>query len=331
VRFNNEDYAIVLSFPEITQVEKDYVRNLQMLYPAIPVFYTKTGLKFDSKLFPNEKEEKPYRLLFKRIFDEGDHTFALKDMFENNDIIHSIWKLKDPRVMRVNSENMDNLFSGKYPAIIIFDKDLNSQAVQNMSIALKNKKFSGMRLKSDGTEPESEALKLNIGVEDHEYPCVRIMSHNEGETLRYRYDGKLTLEGLEEFIEAFEKEEIPTYLKESKPVSNRGQIVMQLNRGQLMKMVQEEEIVTVVGLISNHCLSCSGMKEMMIQARSKLNDKKSFVFATVDIGTNDVDGVILSDSGSILIYSSGKSESYSGSKEASELASFLNNRANGEL
>ena len=51
VAFNDLDYSVTLSFPEVAPEQHALMADLQHLYPSLPVFYTQSDSKFHKRIF----------------------------------------------------------------------------------------------------------------------------------------------------------------------------------------------------------------------------------------------------------------------------------------
>lgn len=331
VKFNNLDFAIGLGFPSVDEKERQLAQNLQTLFPEIPIFYLTSGSRFDKLIFPNEDSSKGYRLIFKRQFDEGDKSFASKDLFEANDIIQTIWRLKNPRVKQLDQNSSDDIFSGQHSALILFDSDLNSERVTLLSQTLLEKSFDGLHLKSDGTESSAETIMNHLGITKDDFPVLRVIKITGGKIIKYRLDGEIEKDNLLEFLDRLKNDKIEVHLKNAAVVSNKGKHVLKINRNQYYKQVADAEVILVVGMIAKWCPNCAGINQLLEETRKEIRDKKSFVFATIDLDLNDVDGVDVGSVPLIRISRNGQVSNYQGQRTKKALADYLNAMITEEL
>lgn len=331
VKFNNLDFAIALCFPELTQTEVDFAQTLQNLFPEIPIFFLEFNSKFDKLIFPNENAYKKYRMIFKRDFDEGDKSFAGKKLFEPNDITGAIWKLKHPKVQVLDGQASDDIFSGTFPALILFDNDLKSQNVKILSDTLNEKSIQGLRLKSKGTEPNAATIMNYLGVKKSDFPCLRIIQFYKGKMSKYKLEGEIEQKNIEGFLSNYKANKLTSYIKNTPTETKKGSKIFDFSRDQYYKYSKKNDVVFVVGLIAQWCHGCNEIHSLFEKTREILTDKKAFVFATVNLDFNDIDEVEESQAPVIQIFKQGTLQKYTGEKNAQLLANELNKNVSEDL
>ena len=323
VKFNNLDYSLTMSFPEVGDEQHNKMQDFQTLYPEIPVFYTQNDSKFHKLIFQGFGLNKQYHFLFKRDFDEGDKPFSKTEEFEVKNLVDSIWMVKDPIVRKLTHEDVDNLFTGKFPGMILFDKNHKTSAHYNVSAESANDGFLGVRLISKGDEPFMSELKSIFGIRDENFPCLRILEMKDGQTFKYKMDNELTKENLKQFLSDFKEGKLSSYAKNDKPISNKRKSILVLNREQFYRNSAESEAVMVIAMIADRCSNCFATVELLEETRKLVKDKRRYVFGTVSLDYNDIDGVDPSQVPIIVIVEKEKMEVYKGNKTAKELARRL--------
>lgn len=213
VRYNNLDYALVFAIPEIGAAERAFAQQVQDLFPTVPVFYTATASKWGRLLFRDKPEEKGFRMLFKRDFDEGDKSFARREMFDPEDLAATLRRIKDPRIATITRQHSDEIFSGLHPGLILFDMDPNSQHAATLTKVLLETAFAGIPLKTNGTDLYAEAFLNHLGVRPEDMPALRIIGISGGKISKFRYEGDWSEKDLAAFLKAFKESKLPTYLK----------------------------------------------------------------------------------------------------------------------
>jgi thiol-disulfide isomerase/thioredoxin len=331
VRFNNLSYAIAMTFPKVTDSERVFARNLQTLYPTIPVFFTSDDSNFSKLLFPDKSDSNHFRFLFKRDFDDGDKISSGTSLFEANDIIGFITRLRHPRVQQISKKTIDDVIAGQYKVLILFDNDFASERVDLLSKALLTKKFEGITLKANGKEDSTEVLMSYLGVRVSDFPCMRIIQFQEGKVLKYRFDGEWTRQSIEIFLESHANHEIVPYIKNDSPISNKGEKVLRLNREQYYKMRNKGEVAFVVAFVAGACQKCDEIRPLLENTRRLVKDQKMTVFATVEMDFNDIDEVDIAKVPIIEIIVNGSAREYTGEKKEEVLAASLNAIISDEL
>lgn len=324
VRFNNLDYALVFAMPEVGPKERAFAQAVQDLFPKVPVFFMATGSKWDGFLFKDKPEEKKFRMFFRRDFDEGDKSFARKDMFDPEDLAATLRRIKDPRLGLITRQRSDEIFSGLHPGLVLFDSDLNSQRVSVLTKVLLENPFTGVPLKTNGTEIHAEAFMNHLGVRKEDFPTLRIIGVGGGKISKFRYEGDWSEKDLASFLKKFKESKLSTYLKNAPKAAPSASKVHTWNRDEYLAALEDTENVSVVIFVAKWCAKCHGVKEMLEKAREEVRDRKAFVFATVDLDMNDIDGIDITKTPLVHIVVGGAVREYQGGLDVGELAYHLN-------
>lgn len=324
VKYNNHDYSALFVFPEIGEAEKKFADNVQNLFPTVPVFYTKTGSKWDQLVFSEKTGDKKYKLFFKRDFDEGDKKFTKRDGFDPEDLAATIRRIMNPRVQLINQHLSDEVFSGLYPGLVLFDKDLNSIRVTLLTKILLEHSFHGVALKTNGIDHLSEAFFNNLGVQEEDMPCLRILGVGGGKINKFKFEGNWNEKDLKEFLNNWKDSKLKPYLKNARPIPHGPSKVRAWNREEYYKNLEDDENVLVVGMTGKWCAKCREIRQLFEETRGHLKDKKSFLFATVDLDMNDIDSVDITRTPIIQIVQNKKAVEYIGEYKAEKLAAELN-------
>jgi thiol-disulfide isomerase/thioredoxin len=331
VKYNNLDYALVFAMPEIGETERAFAQAVQDLFPQTPLFYTQTGSKWDKLLFKDKPETKKFRMYFKRDFDEGDKSFARKEMFDPEDLAATLRRIKDPRIALITRMHSDEIFSGLHPGLVVFDKDLHSEKIATLTKVLLANPFAGVPLKTNGTDPYSEAFLNHLGVRESDFPTLRIIGVGGGKISKFKYEGDWSEKDLIQWLRKFKESQLTTYLKNAPKAAPSASKVGTWNRDQYLENIEDTENVLVVGFVARWCPKCHGFHELLEKTREKLRDKKSFILATVDLDMNDIDGLDHVKLPLIHIIQGGQPRTYEGELDAAALATELNGIMTDEL
>lgn len=331
VKYNNLDYALVFAVPEIGEAERSFARDVQDLFPKVPIFYVQTGSKWDSLLFKDKPESKKFRMHFKRDFDEGDKSFARKEMFDAEDLAATLRRIKDPRIALITQTHSDEIFSGLHPGLVLFDKDINSRNVAVLTKVLLEHPFHGVPLKTNGTDPYADAFLNHLGVQETDFPALRIIGVGGGKINKFKYEGDWSEKDLANFLKKFKESRLTTYLKNAAKIAPSTSKVNQWNRDQYLESLEDSENIKVVGFVAKWCAKCKAIQQLFEKTREQINDKKSFVFAVVDLDMNDIDGVDLSKAPVIQVIQGSNIREFTGEHTPEELSYHLNPLIAGEL
>ena len=324
IRYSNRANSIVISFPELTEVEADFALGLQKVVPDIPVYYMKSDSKYAYMTFPSDSSQSTHKMKMKRNFDEGDKFLGTRERFLPRHILQLVWPYRQSKIEVFSEKTVKSIFRLKKPVLLFFDEDYSTDHSEVFSKAVLGRSFPGLAVKCKLDEEGSEKLKVLFGVRRADFPAVRIVEWRDNQFHKYKMETDFTTENIEKMIDDFESKKLTSYKKNQKVDDNTGKTVATLNRELFYEQAKDTRTHFVHALVGK---TGAVIEEFLKQTHALLKNKERFFFGIVDVNLNEIDGLNKKKIPMIGILTKSQRKRpivYEGKQDPTEFAEYLN-------
>ena len=150
------------------------------------------------------------------VFYVGDQAATVEHVYdgplESQEVEWAVRRLSTETVLTLNDDNADDILLENYtPKVVLFRSqgEISAEHIVLKDTADKMKHMYNFMVVQDGT---NERLSRFVGLETHsDPPKPWIYVFQVAKNKRYRFEGEMSVEGLTQFLNAFEADELSPY------------------------------------------------------------------------------------------------------------------------
>ena len=300
--YNKQPLAIYLGYPQLNDKNRKIASNIQRVFPDIPVYIGKSGSSVDEKI--SGDKDTGYKLVLKRNFEDGNKILSGEDGASLNPglLVRFINTYRKPVVDIMSLDISNKVFKYRLPALILFDKNYQTQSAKALRDAVLSTHFPGLTIASDLTEVNAGTVSGLADVHKGDFPALRILDFHAARFAVYKFIGDFTASNIEAFIKKYRNGELREHKKSERAFDNSNQRVLRLTRETADDVIQDTSKHVIVGFYASWCHSCDRVHPTLEKAARMVKNADDVVFARIDVDKNDLDYINMSQLPLVQLY-----------------------------